>query len=225
MAVAHRELTILAAAALCLLDLWHGGWRAPAVRARWGLAFLLVAAFRGIVDAVRPFGSMFGPGSIARADGVDLSSQAAISSQICLDPSRWAARGGDLVLGHLPTMVGGHPGPLLESSINSGMGAGNPGLPLWVATLVLVAVAIGVARVAPPGGSRGPAAADGAPDDGAAVVPVPHRGVLDRRLLAGRLFGDHAGHVALRPAGAAAAGRRAAGGDAQPGGVRSAPGW
>ena len=54
-------------AALCLLDVWHGGWRAPAVRARWGLAVLLVAGFRGIVDAVRPFGSMFGPGSIARA--------------------------------------------------------------------------------------------------------------------------------------------------------------
>jgi hypothetical protein len=161
-AVAHRELTILAAAALCLLDAWHG-WRAPAVRARWGLAFLLGAAFRGIVDAARPFGSMFGPGSIARVDGVDLSRQTAISSQVCLDPSRWAARSGDLVLGHLPTMAGGHPGPLLESSIGSGMGAGNPGLPLWVATLVLVAAAIGWRESRRPAAIR-PAAIDGAPD-------------------------------------------------------------
>ncbi len=163
-AVAHRELTILAAAALCLLDLWYGGWRSPAVRARWGLAFLLVAAFRGVVDAVSPFGSMFGPGSIARADGLGLSSQAAISNQVCLDPSRWAARGGDLVLAHLPTMVGGHPGPLVDGSINSGMGAGNPGLPLWVATLVLAAVAIGWREARRPA-AAGSGAADGAPDE------------------------------------------------------------
>jgi hypothetical protein len=163
-AVAHRELTILAAAALCLLDLWYGGWRAPAVRTRWGLAFLLGAGFRGVVDAARPFGSMFGPGSIARADGVDLSSLNAINSQVCLDPSRWAARGSDLVLGHLPAMVGGHPGRLLDSSINSGMGAGNPGLPVWVGTLVLAAVAIGW-REAHRQASAGPGASDGAPDE------------------------------------------------------------
>ena len=162
-ALAHRELTVLAAGALFVLDVLHGGWRATAVRTRWIVAAVLVIAGRATIDAVSPFGAMFGPGSTARAGDFELSSQEAIGAQICLDPSRWPARVAELVTSHLPTMAGGHPRPLADATVNSGIGAGNPGLAIWVLTLVVVAGLAGwhAARRAP----AAPNAAEaGAPD-------------------------------------------------------------
>jgi hypothetical protein len=72
------------------------------------------------------------------------------------------ARAAAVVGHHLPTMAGGAPGPLAEASISTGVGAGNPGLPVWVLALIAASLSAGVT----PAQRRAPAAepAGGAPD-------------------------------------------------------------
>jgi len=105
---------------------------------------------------VRPFGAMYGPGTTAETRIVDLSVRNAIGSQLCLDPATWPVRARALVTGHLPFIVGGAPGSVIEAGVNSGMGQGNPGLAVWVLALTLAGMAAGLVR-------RGPAKAPAAP--------------------------------------------------------------
>jgi len=141
--VAHREFTLLAGAALGVLDLWWRRGRPREIAAHWALAALAVVVVQGAVATIRPHGDMFGPGSERRADPPVLSVQAAIRAQVCLVPSAWPERGRQLVTAHWPLMVGGAPGPMLDVTISSGMGHGHPGLTAWTAWLVVAGLGCG----------------------------------------------------------------------------------
>ncbi|MBL8137287.1 MAG: hypothetical protein JNL48_11745 [Acidobacteria bacterium] len=151
--VAHREFTILAAAAIGALDLWHRrGALLPLVR-HWAVAAACLVAAQLSVGALSSHGDMYGPGSAPREAFVNLSARDAIAAQICLTPSTWPDRGRELFASHLPLMAGGLPGPMMDVTISSGMGHGNPGLAPWVLALILAGLVCGV-MAAP----RGPAA-------------------------------------------------------------------
>ncbi len=149
--VAHREFTILAAAALGGLDLWHRrATPGPLVR-HWAIAAACVVAAQMSVAALRPHGDMYGPNSQVRTDFVNLSARDAIAAQVCLTPSTWPERGRQLVTEHLPLMAGGAPGPMIDVTISSGMGHGNPGLAPWVLALTLAGLGCGLMALRRPG--------------------------------------------------------------------------
>lgn len=171
--LAHREMTAYAAGALALLEfLYHPGWPARATWQRWGVAVVLVVSMSAAVAAARPFGAMFGPGTIARPANLDITSGDAVASQICLVPSRWPGRGAQLVGEHLPMMMGGLPGPISEIGVSSGVGQGNPGAAWWALGLTLAGLAFGLAAL-----WRGHVIASGVRDDRASTPPdgVPGR--------------------------------------------------
>ncbi|MGE0361823.1 MAG: hypothetical protein AB7R67_13980 [Vicinamibacterales bacterium] len=142
--VVHRELTVYAGAALLVLDVTASRRGARAIVSRWAVAAVLVVVAASVVDALRPFAAMYGPGSVARATREDISVADAVGAQICIVPSRWPSRGRLVLTEHLPLLVGGLPGPNWPLGINSGMGNGNPGLGPWVLALTIVALAAGV---------------------------------------------------------------------------------
>ncbi|MBP7778516.1 MAG: hypothetical protein KA371_15465 [Acidobacteria bacterium] len=135
--VAHREFSLLAAAALGALDLWHRRATPGPLARHWMIAALLVVATQAGVAAVAPHGDMYGPDSARRAGAASHTVGDAIAAQVCLTPSAWPARARRLVTEHLPLMAGGRPGPMFEVSISSGMGHGNPGLAVWVLALIV----------------------------------------------------------------------------------------
>lgn len=144
-AVVVREISLFAVAALLLLDLWSRGWRRPATRERWAIAVLLVGLMSAGLDALRPHGAMFGPGTTARPADLDLSGGDALREQLCVDPSRWPARASRLLADHLPMMIGGTPGGALPAGLNSGVTHGNAGLRSWVPALLAAAAVAAVA--------------------------------------------------------------------------------
>lgn len=160
LALAHRELAAYPIAALLLLDLVHGGWRARATLERWAIAALLVVAMSTALSALRPFAPMFGPGTTERLVLDNLSSDAVVARAICVEPATWPERGTRMLREHLPLMVGGYPSPVGIVGVSSGMGQGNPGLAPWVAMLTLAAVIAGVRARATTGA---PAASEGIP--------------------------------------------------------------
>ena len=141
--VAHREFTILAAAAIGVLDLWHRRTAPWALVRHWAIAAACVVAAQVAVSTLRPHGDMYGPGGGPREAFLNLSARDAIAAQLCLTPSTWPARGHELVTSHLPLMAGGVPGPMIDVTISSGMGHGNPGLAPWVLALTIAALAAG----------------------------------------------------------------------------------
>ncbi len=147
--VAHRELSLYAALALGLLGLWHQRGPSWALVRHWAVAALLVVVAQTAVQAVRPFGAMFGPGTKAETRMIDLSVRSAIGAQVCVAPSTWPVRARALVTGHAPFIVGGLPGPMVDAGVNSGMGQGNPGLALWVLAITAVGVVSGLAGARP----------------------------------------------------------------------------
>lgn len=152
--VAHREFTLLAGAAIGVLDLWHRrSALLPLVR-HWAIAAACLAAAQVAVSLVRPHGDMYGPGSAPREAFLNLSARDAIAAQLCLTPSTWPERGRELVTSHLPLMAGGVPGPMIDVTISSGMGHGNPGLGPWVLALTIAGLAVGAMAL-----RRAPAAA------------------------------------------------------------------
>lgn len=141
--VAHREFTLLAAAAIGVLDLWHRrSALLPLVR-HWAIAVTCLVAAQTSVNVVRPHGDMYGPGSAPREAFLNLSARDAIAAQLCLTPSTWPARARKLASDHLPLMAGGMPGPMLDVAVSSGMGHGNPGLGGWVLALTIAGLAAG----------------------------------------------------------------------------------
>lgn len=160
--VVHRELTVYAGAALLVLDITTSHRGVRAIAGRWAVAAALVVVAASAVDALRPFGAMYGPGSVARATREDISVADAVGAQICIVPSRWPSRGRLVVTEHLRLLVGGLPGPNWPLGVNSGMGNGDPGLGPWVLALTTVALLAGVAarRSGPAAAAAGiPAAA------------------------------------------------------------------
>lgn len=160
--VAHREFALLGAAALAALDLWHRRTRPRALLRHWAIAVVAVLTVAAAVTALRPYGATFGPNTAPR-DGVpELSAGAVIATQVCLAPARWPSRGRQLMTEHLPLMAGGAPGPMIDVTVSSGMGHGNPGLAPWVLALTIAGLACGAraTRVRQP--SSAPAA-DGVP--------------------------------------------------------------
>jgi hypothetical protein len=155
--VAHREFTLLAAAAIGVLDLWHRRTAPWALVRHWAIAAALVVAAQVAVSALRPHGDMYGPGSAPREAFLNLSARDAIAAQLCLTPSTWPARGRELVTSHLPLMAGGVPGPMIDVTISSGMGHGNPGLGPWVLVLTMAGLVCGAfALWRLPAAARGP---------------------------------------------------------------------
>jgi hypothetical protein len=152
--VAHRELTLYAGLAMLTLDLAVARRLSRALVEKWAIAALMIVAAVATVDAARPFGSMFGPGSVARLTREDISVADAVGAQICIVPSRWISRGILIATEHLPLVVGGLPGPIWPIGVNSGIGHGNPGLGPWVLALTLAGGALGwlACRRAPEGG-------------------------------------------------------------------------
>ena len=219
LAVVHRELAVYSLVALAMIEAVRGTLWTRAAGERWGLVVLAIVMARAIVDALRPFGAMYGPGSIARPGPLDISSAGAVGAQLCADPSRWASRFALLTTEHLTLLVGGEPGPLNLMGVTTGVGQGNPGLGLWVLGADDVGAAPGdrpvVARRDAPRSARRRVGAG----ERLRLVPGGRRAAVDPGVLAGGLLADHAGFVSLRSAGVAAAGwrrarRRPAGGGA-----------
>lgn len=141
--VAHREFTLLAAAAVGALDLWHRRTALLPLVRHWAIAAACLVAAQLAVGALRPYGDMYGPGSTPREAFLKLSARDAMAAQICVTPSTWPDRGRELVASHLPLMAGGMPGPMLDVTVSSGMGHGNPGLATWVLALTLAGLVCG----------------------------------------------------------------------------------
>jgi hypothetical protein len=151
--VAHREFTILAAAALGELDLWHRRTALLPLVRHWTIAAACLVTAQLAVGALRPHGDMYGPASTPREAFLNLSARDAIAAQLCVTPSTWPERGHALLTSHLPLMAGGVPGPMIDVTISSGMGHGNPGLAPWVLALTIAGLAAGALAT-----RRGPAA-------------------------------------------------------------------
>jgi len=160
-AVAQREFAVYPAMALVALEAAYGRWPARQALRRWALVAALVVTVAVVIAIVRPYGSMFGPGTVAREMDHELSGQRIVAARLCVVPSTWSARSVQLFGEHLPIMVGGVPGPMQLAGVSSGMGQGNPGLWPWVAALILAGVACGVS------------AARSRPEPGDGVHPVP----------------------------------------------------
>lgn len=141
--VAHREFTLLAAAAIGVLDLWHRRRSLVPLVRHWAVAVTCLVAAQAAVSLVRPHGDMYGPGSAPREAFLNLSARDAIAAQRCLTPSTWPARARELASDHLPLMAGGVPGPMLDVTVSSGMGHGNPGLAPWMLALTMAALICG----------------------------------------------------------------------------------
>ncbi len=143
-AVVHRELTIYAGLAMLILDLVATRGLSRALAEKWAIAALMIVTTTAAVEAIRPFGSMFGPGSVARLTPEDISVADAVGAQICIVPSRWVSRGILIVTEHLPLVAGGLPGPIWPIGVNSGIGHGRPGLFPWVLVLTVVGTLFGL---------------------------------------------------------------------------------
>ncbi len=157
-AFSHRELVAYCIVALLALEAIRGVLWTPAALQRWTLALVALAAARAAIDAVRPFGAMFGPGTVARAGNFDISSSGAIGTQLCADPSRWASRFEILTSNHLPLLVGGAPGWLNNAGVGTWIEQGHLGLGPWVlgmATAGLIAGGWRRWREAPPTSTGG----------------------------------------------------------------------
>jgi hypothetical protein len=142
--VVHRELTLYAGLAMLLLDVVATRGVSRALVEKWAIAGLMIVTTAATVDAIRPYGSMFGPGSVARLTREDISVADAVGAQICIVPSRWISRGIIIVTEHLPLVTGGLPGPIWPIGVNSGIGHGRPGLFPWVVALTLVGAVMGL---------------------------------------------------------------------------------
>ncbi len=156
--VAHREFSLLAAAALAVLNLWHRRTTPGPLARHWAIVALLVVTAQAGVATVRPLGDMYGPGSRPHADFLDLSARDAIGTQLCLTPATWPARARLLVTEHLPLMAGGIPGPMIDVTVSSGQGHGNPGLGPWVLALTMAGLGLGFVparRARPPAAPPG----------------------------------------------------------------------
>lgn len=140
-ALAHRELVAYPLTALLALDAVRGAWRSRATWVRWAAAAIAILVLQGALHALRPYASMFGPGTEARYYPPLMSSANVVTGQICLDVARWPARLGVLAREHLPLMTGGLPGPLVDLGVSTGIGQGRPGLFGW--TLALVVAGLG----------------------------------------------------------------------------------
>jgi hypothetical protein len=161
--VVHRELAVYGLVALVLIEAVRGTLWTRGAGERWGLVVLAIVMARALVDALRPFGSMYGPGSIARPGPLDISSAGAVGAQLCADPSRWAERFALLTTEHLTLLVGGEPGPLNMLGVTTGVGQGNPGLGLWVLGLSSAALLLAMARPSDPVTGRNQPAGGPAP--------------------------------------------------------------
>jgi hypothetical protein len=162
--VVHRELTLYAGLAMLVLDVVATRGVSRALVEKWAIAALMIVATAAAVDALRPYGSMFGPGSVARLTREDISVADAVGAQICIVPSRWISRGILIFTEHLPLVVGGLPGPIWPIGVNSGIGHGNPGLFPWVAVLTVMATGFGLGagrRTAPSAAAAVPPTAFG----------------------------------------------------------------
>lgn len=146
LAVAVREISVFPIAALLLLDVVRGGWRARAVVERWVIAGVLTLVGAAAVEALRPHNPMYGPGTVARAGQLDISTADAVRSQVCITPSRWSARATTLTTEHLPLMFGAYAAPAYEFGLSSGIRHGHPGLGVWVVVTALAGVGAAVAR-------------------------------------------------------------------------------
>lgn len=165
-AVMHRELVVYPLAALALLDAVHARAHWRLALERWALALVLAATAFTTSQALRPFASMFGPGSVTRVVNDDFTAGRIVGAQLCLGPERWPSRLAAILWDHLPLAAGGLPGSLQVAGVSSGMGQGNPGLYPWVTALVaagLVAAAWRGAR-GPASPAPGPPLPGGAPD-------------------------------------------------------------
>lgn len=169
--VAHREFALYPAVALAGLDAWARRAAPRRMFAQWALTGVLVLVVQGAVAAVGPR-DIYGPGSQVREGFLNITAQDAVSAQVCWAPQAWPARARALVGDHWPLMVGGAPGPMIDVTVNSGMGHGNPGLAPWVLALVLGSLVCGlVAWRRPPAAlpHSGASAPAGAPDS---ALPV-----------------------------------------------------
>ncbi len=172
--VAHREFTILAAVAIGGLDLWYRRTTPGPLVRHWAIAAACVVAAQLGVATLRPHGDMYGPNSQVRPDFVNLSARDAIAAQVCLTPSTWPERGRQLVTEHLPLMAGGVPGPMIDVTISSGMGHGNPGLAPWVLALTLAGLGCGLmARLRRPSADVTRPAGAAAPSSGIPGTALP----------------------------------------------------
>ena len=160
---AHREFALLAAAAIGVLDLWHRRTTLLPLIRHWTIAAACLVAAQLAVGALRPHGDMYGPGSAPREAFLNLSARDAIAAQLCITPSTWPDRGRELVASHLPLMAGGVPGPMLDVTVSSGMGHGNPGLAPWVLVLIVAGlIGGGIAARRPRAPRMDPSAIPGA---------------------------------------------------------------
>ena len=145
LAAAQREFAFYGAAALLLLELRRGRLWTPASIRHWASAAVGVVAARALLEALRPFAPMFGPGTIARESVTDIQFATLVGAQFCADPTRWPSRLGDLLHQHLPLAFGGAPGPLADFAVNTAVLQGTPGLHLWVGATTVVALAVAAA--------------------------------------------------------------------------------
>lgn len=162
-ALVQRELTVYPLLALLLLDARHRGWRSRATVERWALAAVLATMAAATLAMLRPFGAMYGPGTVAQTVDFETTSAKVVAAQICLDASRWPAHAAQLGREHLPMLVGGFPSHVSLIGVSSGIGQGNPGMATWVGLLCVAALIAALARSRPaaPPRSRGPV--DGIP--------------------------------------------------------------
>ena len=111
-AFSHRELAVYCIVALLALEAIRGVLWTPAALQRWTLALAGAGGrLRAAIDAVRPFGAMFGPGTVARAGNFDISSSGGHRYPVCARSRRGGRRVSTILsLEHLPLLVGGAPG-------------------------------------------------------------------------------------------------------------------
>jgi hypothetical protein len=153
LASAHREFAVYGAAAIFLLDVACGVGARPAadaapptpLPARWAIIAVLAIAVRTVIGSVEPFANALGPGS--HGNDVMMSGLQAdpVGARMCFAPERWAPRAWLLFSQHLPHLVGGMPGQLLEYGVRTAEPAGYAGVAPLVAVMTAAGAASGAA--------------------------------------------------------------------------------
>lgn len=142
--VLHREFTAYAAAAMLVLHALEGRLWSRTGLQHWALVAIGATAMTTLVHALKPFASVFGPGSSGDTGQFAQSSLEAVSTRLCFAPALWPARVEAVLFEHLPMLYGGATAPVAALGVRSEAMAGRPPVMFVVLTIVFVGVASGV---------------------------------------------------------------------------------
>ena len=147
----HREFAAYGLGALLLIEAADGSLFSRVACQRKLVAVISFGAVWQVVQVLKPYTSVLGPGTSIAVQGSQAPFGALSSGQtlnlanllsfFCWDPVLAFGNLGTLVREHLPTLLGATPLPLVDLAIDSQVSQGAPGLWVVLSSTLLFAIA------------------------------------------------------------------------------------